>query len=117
MAQAIQLKTSTDERGSLTVCQDDLPFEIKRFFIIHDVNAPRGQHRQRETVQALIATAGRVRVTCEVAGRSEEFILDHPGQCLVVPPEDFRTMFFEAGASLLVLSSHKYDPSDTIWER
>lgn len=117
MSQLIALPTFTDERGSLTVAEGVLPFEIRRFFLIHGVSAPRGEHKQKLTWQALIATSGKVRVTCERGADGEQFTLDHPGKCLVVEPEAFRTMYFDDGATLLVLSSHPYDPDDTVWNR
>lgn len=118
MAHLINLKTVTDRRGSLTVIEKILPFEIKRVFYIYDVKSKRGEHRQKITTQALIALNGRVEVFCDNGQQQQTFVLDNPSQCLIVPPEDWHSMdHFSDGSVLLVLSSHEYDPQDIISER
>ncbi|HNY12813.1 MAG TPA: WxcM-like domain-containing protein, partial [Candidatus Wallbacteria bacterium] len=61
MAYLINLKTSTDDRGSLTVIEKILPFDIKRVFYIYcvgDAKLVRGGHRHIKTIQALISVSG-----------------------------------------------------------
>ncbi len=118
MAHLINLKTVTDHRGSLTVIEKILPFDIKRVFYIYDVKSKRGEHRQKITTQALIALSGSVEIFCNNGKKQESFVLNNPGQCLIVPPEDWHSMDkFSNGSVLLVLSSHEYDPQDIISER
>lgn len=117
MATLVDVPTTIDPRGTLSVIDGLLPFEIKRIFYLYDIKSRRGEHRQRETIQALIALRGSIEVFCDDGTTSETFILDSPTKCLIVPPDDYRWMdgFGEDGL-LLVLSSHHYDPDDTIWE-
>ena len=42
MAYIIKLPTFKDERGSLTVVEKLLPFDIKRFYCVYDVGQQRG---------------------------------------------------------------------------
>ena len=62
MAHIIDLPTFEDERGSLTVIEKLLPFDIKRFYCIYDVTDQRGGHRHKKTIQALISLGG----CCEI---------------------------------------------------
>ena len=60
MAYFIELKTYTDERGSLNSIDRALPFDIKRIYYIYNVNESlnRGGHRHFETVEGLICMNG-----------------------------------------------------------
>lgn len=117
MAYLINLKTNVDSRGTLTVIEKVLPFEIKRVFYIYNVSDIRGEHRQKVTTQALVALNGSIKVNCDNGNGFTHHMLETPDQCLIVPPEDWHSMEFSPGAILLVLSSHLYDPSDIIRER
>ena len=45
----------SDARGSLTVIEEDVPFENKRVYYIYDlIDMPRGGHRHKVTKQALL---------------------------------------------------------------
>lgn len=116
MAYLLEVPTTRDPRGTLSVIDGLLPFEIKRIFFLYDVTARRGEHRQKVTTQALVALSGTVKVECDNGIVAETFTLDSPTTCLVVPPEDYRWMDFEPGSALVVASSHPYDPEDTVWE-
>jgi len=48
MAYIIDLPTFEDERGSLTVVEKLLPFDIKRFYYIYNVTDQRGGHRHKK---------------------------------------------------------------------
>jgi hypothetical protein len=43
-------------------------------------------------------------------------VLQTPGQCLLVEPEDWHTMTFGKEAVLLVMASHLFDKNDYIDE-
>ena len=58
MPKLIEIKSFKDDRGSLTVLEDNIPFDIKRVFYIYDVdNSIRGNHRHHKTIQAAIDLA------------------------------------------------------------
>ncbi|HUO76845.1 MAG TPA: FdtA/QdtA family cupin domain-containing protein [Thermodesulfovibrionales bacterium] len=119
MAYTIELRTITDDRGSLTVIEKLLPFEIKRVFYVYNVPGEglRAGHRHRKELSALVSLNG----TCvvKVLGFSEQhFVLDRPDLCLVLLPGDWHEiMDFSEGAILLVLSSEYYDPTDYVYEK
>jgi quercetin dioxygenase-like cupin family protein len=117
MAYFIELPTFGDERGKLTIIEDILPFDVKRFYYVYDVTSKRGGHRHKKTVQALVCLGG----TCEVYvnnGQEEKtFVLDSSNKCLIVEPQDWHTMDnFTSGATLLVFASEFYDVDDYIDE-
>jgi len=119
MAYTVELPTITDDRGSLTVIEKLLPFEIKRVYYVYNVpgEALRAGHRHRKELSALVSLNG----TCvvKVFGFAEQhFVLDRPDSCLVLLPEDWHEIAdFSGGAILLVLSSEYYDPTDYVYEK
>jgi hypothetical protein len=119
MAQLINLKTFTDQRGNLTVVEKVFPFDIKRVFYIYGVdNSVRGRHRHRKTVQAAVAIKGRCRITNQSgAGLPvEKFLMDSPSKCLVLNPEDFHWMDnFSEDCILMVFASEFFDENDYIF--
>lgn len=116
----IDLRTNSDARGSLTVIESVLPFEMKRVFYIYGVPDPsvaRGGHRHKKTVQALVSVAGKCSVSVDDGTRREEFLLESPSRCLILEPCDWHTMQgFSKDCVLLVMASEKYDPHDYISE-
>jgi len=117
----LHLPTFTDSRGSLTVLESVLPFQVVRSYWIYGANGQtRGGHRHTHTRQALVAVSGRVSMYMNDGITEETIVLDHPGKCLLVEPKDWHTMTFDESAVLLVMSSHRYDRSeyiDTPYER
>jgi len=121
MAYLIQLPSFTDERGNLTVLDEpgsNLPFAIKRVFYIHGAKRlPRGGHRHYETEEAVVCINGHCRITCDNDYTREEFLLNDPGQCLIIKAEDWRTLHnFSPDAVILVFASTVYDKADYIFE-
>ena len=116
MSQIIKLPTHTDTRGSLTVLEKVLPFEIKRIYYIYNcLDSKRGGHRHKKTCQALICVNGSCVIDCDNGKKKEAYILDKPDHVLLVSPEDYHTMHsFSPDAILLVLASEYFDPNDYI---
>lgn len=116
--QVITLQQIADSRGVITVMEDALPFAVQRVYWITGAGGKtRGGHRHHVTRQGLVATTGCVRVDLEDGKRSGSVTLDGPSRCLIVEPEDWHTMTFGPGATLLVFASHLFDPDDYIDER
>jgi len=117
MAYFIDIPTFKDIRGSLTVIDNYLPFEIKRVYYIYNANHKRGGHHHKKTIQCLIALNG----SCEIYvndGKSKNiFLLDRPNKGLIINPEDWHTMDnFNNNCILLVLASEHYDVNDYVDE-
>jgi hypothetical protein len=100
------------------VIEREIPFAIRRIFYIYGVDdSVRGGHRHKTTVQAAICVHGSCMVSNHNGKTKEDFLLDHPGKCLVLETEDWHTMHhFTPDAVLLVLASTPFDPGDYIFE-
>lgn len=120
MARIIELKSHLDQRGMLTVAQDEIPFGIRRAYFIQNVPSEkivRGGHRHKTTTQALICIAGSCEVHNNDGTKKEVFLLDSPSKCLIIDKTDWHTMSnFSNEAILLVFASMKYDVNDYIDE-
>ena len=111
----LSLPTFTDPRGSLTVLEQALPFEVVRTYWIYGADEQtRGGHRHAHTRQALVAINGTVSMYMNDGVTEETIALNHPSQCLLVEPKDWHTMTFGENAILLVMSSHPYDRGEYI---
>jgi dTDP-4-dehydrorhamnose 3,5-epimerase-like enzyme len=113
----IDLPTRSDERGSLTVAEDVLPFDVRRLYWIYGAGGhTRGGHRHRQTRQALLAIHGEVVVHMNDGEQTEDVLLSTPDRFLLVEPKDWHRMTFREDAILLVAASHGYDSADYIHE-
>ncbi len=118
MAKIIPIKTIKDDRGDLTVVQDELPFDVKRIFYIYNADgSKRGGHRHHKTIQAAICVTGECKIFINDGNEKHIFYLNKPDVCLLLEPRDFHNMYdFAKNATLLVFASEKYDPKDYIHE-
>lgn len=118
MAKIIKLKTISQQRGSLTVIEKIIPFEIKRvFYIYHVDDSVRGKHRHHKTKQAAICINGSCTIYNNNGSEEEIFEMDSPEKCLLLEPEDWHSMYnFSKDAVLLVLASEYFDAADYIYE-
>ena len=117
MAQVITLPTFTDERGSLTVLEKCLPFEIKRIYYIYNATQKRGGHKHVKAVQALIAVKGSCEIFINNGSVQSTVMLDSPDKVLILEPADWHSMDkFTPDCVLLVLSSEYFDKADYIEE-
>ena len=94
-----------------------VPFEVRRIFWTYYTpeSIVRGRHAHHQTEQVLIAAAGRITVTTELAdGSSEIFRLEDPNMGLYVPPHAWHTMQYSHSAVQLVLASSVYEEADYI---
>lgn len=111
----ITLPSFTNEKGSLTVLENILPFEVKRIYWIYGADGQtRGGHRHVKTCQALVAVHGTVEVYMNDGINQENILLDNPGLCLIVDPKDWHTMKFFDYSVLLVMASLPYHIEDYI---
>ena len=94
-----------------------VPFEVQRIFWTYYTpeSIVRGRHAHHRTEQVLVAVAGRIIVTTELAdGTIETFRLEDPNTGLYVPPHAWHTMQYSHSAVQLVLASAPYQESDYI---
>jgi len=114
-AHLIQFPTYVDVRGTLTVAQHEVPFEVSRAFWIYDVpcGEKRGQHSLKTCHQVLVALRGRLDVIVD----GVRYHLCSPQYGLHVEPMAWRVMEnFSSDAICLVLASELYDAEDYVWD-
>ena len=117
MAYWIDLKTVKDSRGTLTVIDNILPYEVKRIYYIYNVTERRGGHRHKKCIQGLVSIKGKLEVFCDDGSEVQTYILNDPSKVLIIEPKDWHFMEkFSEDAVLLVLSSEHYDLNDYIDE-
>ncbi|ANV98026.1 hypothetical protein BBW65_04065 [Helicobacter enhydrae] len=117
MACYLQIPTHNDDRGSLSVIEKILPFEIKRVYYMYDVSQTRGGHAHIKTTQAFVCLGGSCEIVTQTKQCRQSFLLDSPQKCLVLEPHEWHTIEnLSPQAFLLVLASEYYDPSDYIVE-
>tara|TARA_X000000368_G_C22855236_1_gene634016 strand:- start:388 stop:747 length:360 start_codon:yes stop_codon:yes gene_type:complete len=118
MAYLIEVPRFDDERGSLCVVDNLLPFEIKRTYYIFNVTGERGGHRHKKTIQALVCLSGKCDIYVNDGISESNFELSDPNMCLIIETKDWHTMKnFTKSATLLVMSSEPYDRNDYIDEK
>lgn len=109
----------TDIRGSLSAGEflRDVPFDVKRYFLVYDVPTAetRGEHAHRVCHQFLVAVKGTVHVVADDGKIRKEFILNQPSIGIHLPPMTWGVQYrYSQDAILLVFASHYYDSSDYI---
>lgn len=118
MPHLIKLTTHKDNRGSLTVIQQEIGFKVKRiFYLYHFNNLPRGGHRHRKTIQGLVCLSGEISVTTKIFGKTKKYLLNRPDRCLILEPQDWNEYIsLKPNSILLVLASTNFDADDYIDE-
>lgn len=112
-------KLGASEIGFISVTEQLklIPFEIQRIFWTYYTpeSIVRGRHAHFQTEQVLIAAAGRITVTTEMAdGTVNVHRLEDPHVGLYVPPHAWHTMQYSHSAVQLVFASRAYDEQDYI---
>lgn len=109
----IDLKTITDDRGSLTAIER-LPFEIRRVYYLHSIDPAktRGGHAHRQLHRLMVALAGKFRVAMD--GAADRYLWE-PRVGLLIPPLRWIELSdFSSDAIVLVLASEVHDEADCI---
>lgn len=118
-AALIRFPIVSDLRGGLTFGEVGglLPFAVERFFFVFDVPSQsiRGEHAHRTLHEILVCAAGSVRVSLTDGTSRCEVTLDEPSVGLHIPPGVWSTQYrYDPSSVLMVLCSHKYDPTSYI---
>jgi len=115
MSKIIRLNSFSDKRGSLTVIEKCLPFDIKRVYYIYNAKVARGGHAHKATFQAMVAVNGSCIVRCLYDNIETIYELDKPDDLLMLNPDDWHEMYgFSEDCVLLVLASEYYNENDYI---
>ena len=117
----IALESHTDPRGKLRAVEGarDIPFEIRRVFMISEVpaDAKRGEHAYMHN-EFLICAAGSCTVEIDDGKRVKTCVMDSPGKGLLIPAGTWRTLYgFSPDCVLTVLSDAHYSTEDYVFDK
>ncbi len=118
MARLIDFETYVDKRGSLSVIDKVVPFQIKRVFYIYNVDgSKRGYHKHKKTIQLAFCITGSCDIYIKKNDKLEKFSMNKSNFGLLLEPNDFHWMEnFSKDAILVVLASENFNPDDYIYD-
>lgn len=108
----VALPSHADDRGVLTAVESglDIPFEIRRVYIVHHVHADRAGHAHRATHQVVVAAHGSCEIELFDGSETRTFHLDDPTRGLLLGPMLFiRMTHVTPDAAIVVMASTHYD--------
>lgn len=107
----IDVPTFTDNRGSISVMDKELPFEVKRVFWLHHIKEgkDRGAHALLDSAEIMIAIHGSFVVDLDDIKSKTSILLDDPSKGLIIRPGIwFRTHSYKDDGVSLILASDEY---------
>lgn len=115
----ITLKKNHQEKGNLTVVENDreVPFKVKRCYYLYDVpgGEARGGHAHKALRQLIVAASGSFDVQIDDGAVKRTFTLNRPYYGLLIVPGIWRDLNnFSSGSICVVLASELYNPDDYI---
>lgn len=118
LSRIIEIPKIRDE-GFLCFAESEkhIPFPIKRFYYIFDVDdgAIRGKHAHKETQQILFCLRGKIKIILDNGKEKEEVILTEPNQGIFLDKMMWHDMVdFQKDTLLLIVASDFYNESDYI---
>lgn len=121
MYKILNFPTVTDRRGSLTYINnsDQIPFDIKRIFIVSDVpnGLSRGGHAHKVLQEILIPLNGSFCVEVSDGINCSEVYLSEKDSGILIPPSSWRVVKkYSPGAICLSICSQEFSEDDYIHE-
>jgi hypothetical protein len=121
MIKIINLPKILDDRGNLSVIEEDsqVPFKISRVYWIYDVPGGefRGSHAFRNTDELIVAMSGSFDVIVHDGHEERRFSLNRSYYGLYLPKMTWRKLEnFSTNSLALVLASQEYDENEYIRE-
>ncbi len=107
----VDIPTFTDERGSISVMDKELPFQVKRVFWLHHIvgGKDRGAHALLDSSEIMVAVHGSFIVDLDDTVNKKSVLLDNPSKGLVIKPGVwFRTHSYKEDGVSLILAEEEY---------
>ena len=107
----IDVPTFTDERGSISVLDKELPFVVRRVFWLHHImeGKDRGAHALLDSSEIMVAVHGSFVVDLDDTETKTSILLDDPGKGLMIRPGVwFRTHSHKNDGVSLILAEEEY---------
>lgn len=107
----INIPTFTDERGTISVLDKELPFQVRRVFWLHHIadGKDRGEHALLDSTEIIVAVHGSFVVDLDDTVNKTSVLLDSPDKGLVIRPGIwFRTHSYKNNGVSLILAEEEY---------
>jgi len=107
----VDIPTFTDDRGSISVMDKELPFAVKRVFWLHHIQEGmgRGGHALLEDSEIMCSLHGSFFVDLFDGKNKSSIILDDPSKGLLIRPGIwFSTHSYKHDGVTIVLASEEY---------
>ena len=107
----IDIPTFADDRGSISVMDKELPFEVKRVFWLYHIaeGKDRGAHALLDSEEVMVAVHGSFVVDLDDTANKTSILLDNPNKGLMIRPGIwFRTHSYKDDGVSLILASEEY---------
>jgi len=119
MVQKISLPKILDDRGNLSVIEEEnhIPFKIERVYWIYDVPGGefRGSHAFKNTHEFIVALSGSFDVVLNDGIKNKKYSLNRSYYGLYIPNMIWRTLKnFSTNSLAVVLASKEYDEDEYI---
>lgn len=117
----IDIKKVTEADGTLLVMEAgmQIPFPIKRIFLVRDVAArkSRGDHATKRTKLILFPVSGSCRITVDNGSEKETFLMDDTSKGLYIEEMIWRSMQdFSRDCVIMAVCDRPFEPGNETYD-
>ena len=107
----IKVPSFMDERGTISVMDKEIPFQVRRVFWLHHIveGKDRGAHALLDSNEIMVAVHGSFIVDLDDGNNKTSILLDEPSKGLMIRPGIwFRTHSYKNEGVSLILAEEEY---------
>lgn len=107
----VDVPTFTDERGSISVMDKELPFQVRRIFWLHHIKEgkDRGAHTLLDSAEIIVAVHGSFVIDLDDTENKISVLIDSPEKGLIIRPGVwFRTHSYKDDGVSLIIAEEEY---------
>ena len=107
----IKVPSFMDERGTISVMDKEIPFQVRRVFWLHHIveGKDRGAHALLDSNEIMVAVHGSFVVDLDDGNNKTSILLDEPSMGLMIRPGIwFRTHSYKNEGVSLILAEEEY---------
>ena len=107
----VDVPTFTDERGSISVMDKELPFQVRRIFWLHHIKEgkDRGAHALLDSAEIIVDVHGSFVIDLDDTENKISVLIDSPEKGLIIRPGVwFRTHSYKDDGVSLIIAEEEY---------
>ncbi len=117
----VDIKKVTEVDGTLFAMEADMqiPFPIKRIFLVKDVvpGKTRGDHATKRTKLVLFPVSGSCRISVDNGTEKETFLMDDASKGLYIEEMIWRSMFdFSRDCVMMAVCDRPFEPGNETYD-